>query len=277
MLALIDADILVYECAYRAQKAEQWSESEFTYTANLDDAKVDFEACLLSIEEAVGAADSILALTDSDRDANFRRHLFDPYKRPRGKAGNARPLVYAALRAWIRDTYNVKQKHGIEADDTIGILATADLDSLPPKDERIIVSIDKDLDTVPGKHFNWRNNDRGVYDVDPGYAYYWLMTQTLVGDSTDNYPGLKGVGPKTAQKILEKPSTKVYAWMDGKSPGYESAMWFEVVAAFEKRGFTAEDALVQARCARILQAEDWDFENDRVILWTPPEVIGADV
>lgn len=38
---------------------------------------------------------------------------------------------------------------------------------------------------------------------------------------------------------------------------------------YEFRCITEEDALVQARCARILHADDWDFEKSEVILWTP--------
>lgn len=276
MLVIIDADILVYEAAYRAQTAEEWSENEFTYTANLVDAQADFDASIKEIGQAVGATDMILCLTDSDRDANFRRHIFDPYKRSRGKAGNARPLVYKALRAWIRETYNVKQKHGIEADDTIGILATADLPSLPPKSHRVMASVDKDLDTVPGLHYNWRKPEDGVYSVGRNEAFYNLMIQTLCGDSTDNYPGLKGVGPKTAEKILTLDEEKRRAGTaDELLLQFEVEMWEAVVDAYEKKGQTLEDALVQARCARILQAEDWDFENEEVILWTPPEMHNA--
>jgi DNA polymerase-1 len=42
-----------------------------------------------------------------------------------------------------------------------------------------------------------------------------------------------------------------------------------VVDAYLKAGLTEEDALMNARMARILRAEDWDFENNEVKLWTP--------
>jgi len=41
------------------------------------------------------------------------------------------------------------------------------------------------------------------------------------------------------------------------------------VAAFESRGLTEEDALIQARVARILRADDYDFKESQPILWSP--------
>jgi DNA polymerase-1 len=43
-----------------------------------------------------------------------------------------------------------------------------------------------------------------------------------------------------------------------------------VVAAFESKGLTEEDALVQARVARICRASDYDFKTKEVKLWNPP-------
>tara|TARA_R100000700_G_C3130555_1_gene115965 strand:- start:592 stop:885 length:294 start_codon:yes stop_codon:yes gene_type:complete len=82
-------------------------------------------------------------------------------------------------------------------------------------------------------------------------ANYMHLYQTLVGDATDNYKGCPGVGPKKATEILEEPT------------------WDSVVKAFEKAGLTEEDALVQARVARILRADDYNFHKEEVILWQP--------
>jgi DNA polymerase-1 len=45
--------------------------------------------------------------------------------------------------------------------------------------------------------------------------------------------------------------------------------WAAVVAAYEKAGLTEQDALTQARLARILRYSDWDNEKKEPILWTP--------
>ena len=81
----------------------------------------------------------------------------------------------------------------------------------------------------------------------------WFYTQVLTGDSTDNYPGCPGIGPKKAADILNK-----------------ELSWTSVVNAYLKAGLTEEDALLQARMARILQASDWNSKQQEPILWTPP-------
>ena len=74
-----------------------------------------------------------------------------------------------------------------------------------------------------------------------------------MGDTTDGFSGLKGCGPMTAKKLLEK----------------NGATWKTVVDAYEAKGFTADDALMTARLARILQHGDYDFDTNEVTLWNP--------
>ena len=81
----------------------------------------------------------------------------------------------------------------------------------------------------------------------------WHLVQSLAGDQTDGYAGLSGVGVKRATTLFE-------------SKGYS---WKTVVEAFEEKGFTEEDALINARLARILTVDDYDFKYKRPIPWTP--------
>ena len=46
-------------------------------------------------------------------------------------------------------------------------------------------------------------------------------------------------------------------------------MWQSVIDAYKSKGYTEEDALRNARMARILRAEDYDFKNKEVKLWKP--------
>lgn len=75
--------------------------------------------------------------------------------------------------------------------------------------------------------------------------------QTMIGDTADNYKGCPGIGIKTAEKLFNK----------------YGATWDTVVKSFKNAGCTEEDALVQARVARILRDED--FKDGKVKLWTP--------
>jgi 5'-3' exonuclease len=67
-------------------------------------------------------------------------------------------------------------------------------------EDSIIISIDKDLDQIPGLKYNWVK-DVG-YNITPEQGYYNLCMQIMSGDSTDNIPGLPGIGPGKAAKAL---------------------------------------------------------------------------
>jgi DNA polymerase-1 len=94
-------------------------------------------------------------------------------------------------------------------------------------------------------------------DHHEGEADYWHMFQTLTGDAVDGYKGCPGMGPVGAQKLLS----------DGMA--MEDGMWPMVVKAYEKKNLTEEDALRNARLARILRWDDWDRKKKEPILWTP--------
>jgi DNA polymerase-1 len=84
------------------------------------------------------------------------------------------------------------------------------------------------------------------------------MQQVITGDATDGYPGCPGVGPKSKfVAALHEETTAL-------------GMWAHVISAYETKGLTAKDAVLQARMARILRAEDWDFQKKAPRLWCPP-------
>jgi len=83
-----------------------------------------------------------------------------------------------------------------EADDAIGIRAYS-----MGEEDYIICSIDKDLDNLRGKHYNFVKNE--AYYVTEEQAIKNFYRQLLTGDRVDNIPGLSGIGPKKAEKILE--------------------------------------------------------------------------
>ena len=245
--ALIDADVLLHRAASAAIKEFEWEPGEFTTRASLKDAIGAFEVQVEEIEEAVGFSNAIFALSDPTS-VYFRHALWPDYKGSR--VNKRKPLGFKALRGWLTDTRRCLWKKGLEGDDVLGILATH---PTMIEGNKIVVSIDKDLRTVPCRLFDGKEE----YPVTEREANYNHMMQTLTGDSTDCYPGLPGAGPKKAEKIL----------------GYTAKdnWWWFMVRAFEERGLTEEDALIQARLARILRAEDYDLTKKRVKLWEPPK------
>jgi DNA polymerase-1 len=89
------------------------------------------------------------------------------------------------------------------------------------------------------------------------------------------------VGLETAAKIIEQGILKVpyeHTLKRGPRKGetemrYEETetddLWAAVVSHYEAAGLTEEDALVQARVARILHRSDYDMDKKEPILWTP--------
>ena len=85
----------------------------------------------------------------------------------------------------------------LEADDIVSMLQD---------DDTYILSKDKDLKQIPGYHYNFETNKTVL--ITPEEAIRFLATQLLTGDSTDNIMGIKGCGPKTAEKILKDVTDK---------------------------------------------------------------------
>jgi DNA polymerase-1 len=93
-------------------------------------------------------------------------------------------------------------------------------------------------------------------------AYH--MEQTLTGDAVDGYKGCPGVGPANAARIIG------YALVGTPEEKQRWTMWAGVLRAFEAKKLTLEDALVQARVARICRHTDYDYQRKEVKLWEPP-------
>lgn len=241
---LIDGDILIYTAAAAAQETFDFGDGPIVH------AKMDLAGALARV---AGDLKHLVDTLEADRaimclSANgwiFRKDIAASYKSNR-KA--AKPVLYSALRAEVVRTMETFERPKLEGDDVMGILATG-TKRIPGT--KIIVSIDKDMEQIPGLLFN-PNKDTAPRIVTPEAGARYHLYQTLIGDTTDGYPGCPGIGPVKANAILDK-----------------EASWAAVVATFEAKGLTGEDALVQARLAKILQHKDYNFRTREPILWTP--------
>ena len=238
---LIDGDILTYRTCWAVQNEVDWGDGVITTATNLEELETQTQNTLRYWQEKLNVSRFMICFSDKSS-KYFRHKILEEYKGNR-KAGK-KPLGYNFLVEHIKEVYNTFTLPNCEADDALGILATDGMFA-----RNIIVSIDKDMLTIPCEYFNM---DTEVTEtVTETLANYMHLYQTLVGDSTDNYKGCPGVGPKKATEILQDPT------------------WDAVVKAFEKAGLTEDDALVQARVARILRADDYNFNKEEVILWQP--------
>lgn len=242
LTALIDADILAYQAAASCETPIRWDDDLWTLHAFEDEAEASFDNMMNTIIKATEADDYILAFSDSE---NWRKAVLPTYKANRSEV--RKPMLLKHLRQYAKDNYSCFIRPTLEGDDVLGILATS---AKPVKGDKIVCSIDKDFKTIPGRHYNFRSQT--FFEITQEEADYWHLTQTLTGDATDGYSGCPGIGAVTAQKLLTQDTS-----------------WATVVKAYEKAGLCEEEALVQARVARICRAEDYDFKKKKVKLWNP--------
>tara|TARA_B110000503_G_scaffold38093_1_gene62501 strand:- start:12212 stop:12925 length:714 start_codon:yes stop_codon:yes gene_type:complete len=232
---LIDGDIIAYKAATSAETPVNWGDGLWTLHCYEDDVKARIDEQIAKLMEAP-VEDHIIGLTDT---TNYRKTIAPYYKLNRKKI--RKPMLLGWAREYMVENYNTTIWKGLEADDILGILGSQSRDN-------IIWSADKDLLTIPALHWI----DGGVVEISKETADYNFFLQTLVGDTTDNYKGCPQVGAVTAKKILEKDCT-----------------WQAVRDAFQSKGLSEEEALENARLARILRDGEYNMETGEVKLWSP--------
>ena len=239
---LFDGDIILYHAAAANEVALEVEPDYWTW--HCDTKKVK-EAVTESIDyymDLLEADDFIFCLSDDS--SNFRKDVLPTYKMHRKKV--KRPLGLKPAREWVQDRYKAIIWPSLEADDLVGILSTEPQET----EQRIIVSGDKDLKTIPG--WFYRDAKTGLVKISEEEADYFHLLQTITGDSTDGYSGIPGAGPAAAKKALDK-----------------DCSWSTVASMYKAKSLTKEYALSQARCARILRWTDYDHVNRKPILWRP--------
>ena len=181
--ALIDGDIIVYRVGFAAEK-----DGEVDTLANtLHSVKVSVN----SISEKCRARNVRVFLSGR---TNFRDEVATTaeYK---GTRPDRKPYWYREIQEYLQRKYGAVVSEGIEADDLMAIEAQKD------PDHNVICTLDKDLDCVPGWHFDWVKEN--LYWVDETEALRNFYKQMVTGDRIDNIVGLYRKGEKYAQKLLD--------------------------------------------------------------------------
>lgn len=171
--------------------------------------------------------------------ATFQKRLEDPLDA-------RRPEHLPAVGAYLKSKWGAESEEGLEADDMIGI-------AMGECDRGIIVTTDKDLNTIPGPHCNLSTRVR--FDVSPEEALLNFYAQCLSGDKTDTIPGLYGYGEATAKKALKGCVKPKDLWAEVKRLWALSHPDLSVVQATTK-------AMNSAACVFIMQ--------ERGKEWHPP-------
>lgn len=141
---------------------------------------------------------------------NFRHELYAPYKAQRPAMPEDLAVQIDPLREAVQLLgLNLTVSQGCEADDCIASLAAAHHETRPV----VIVASDKDLkQCLTPNVYLWdpagkaeKLTSEADFVAENGIApSQWPDLQALMGDSSDNIPGLPGVGPKTAIKIIQE-------------------------------------------------------------------------
>ena len=245
MKALIDADYTVYKSCAGAEEDIDWGDDVITVVSRFSEALRNVERDLTKIKNEFmwDVPELILFFSDSE---NFRKKIYPDYK---GHRNRKKPCGYRKVITELSNRYEVIKLPTLEADDALGIYATANPGN-------IVCSPDKDLRQIPGKLYDMKE----LTTIDPIEGAKWHLIQTLAGDQTDGYSGVPGIGIKRAVALFEE-------------HGYT---WKTVVKAFEDKDLTEDDALMNARLARILTCTDYDPIQHTVIPWTPTADYRAD-
>lgn len=237
---LIDGDILAYTIASNSEQPINWGNDLWTLHTDFNECKDKIKSYLKNVTNTFSAKKVYIFLSDTN---NFRKQIYPAYKLHR--THKRKPTCLYQIKRYLFEEHDAISEPRLEADDLMGIFAT----DPSIKGNKIIISIDKDLKTIPG---NISMDLESVEKITKKKAVYNHAFQTLCGDSVDNFPGAPGIGPVKAAQIL-----------DAKN------IWKAVVEAFIKVKLTEKDALLQARLAYILQHGDYNFKSKKIRMWRP--------
>ena len=180
-LVLVDADSIYFRAACISNKKND-------IRSSIDHTMSEIEAtCMMGkLQVAVKGK------------GNFRKDLYPEYKANRKELDDKLKKALSYGHAHMTSKWDAIEAHGMEADDLVAIWAYEARELEMPY---FVVGIDKDLLQIPGNHYNFNKQEHMFVDDDA--ADLNLNLQCLIGDNSDNIPGIKGIGKVKAAKILD--------------------------------------------------------------------------
>ena len=231
--ALIDGDIIIYQAGFASDQRQYVITdlddahkvvAAFPYKKDADAFVAAHPAKSLSIEKKIESEpleyclNSVNKMLESIRDtvkadkvrvfltpsSVFRHEVDSEYKGNRD--ASHKPTWHKEIKEHLITHWNAEIVEGIEADDCIGIVANL-LDSGSESEYRpVMCSLDKDLLTIPGEHYNWRQGVTKLVTADEALLNFWK--QMLMGDSADNIKGIPKIGKVKSERMLRGLSEK---------------------------------------------------------------------
>lgn len=242
MLVLIDGDIIRYSVGFAAEGEP------------LENCLHSVKLMIQKIVQQTGADEYEIFLTGK---GNYREEIatIKPYKGNRDSSH--KPTFFNEITEYLLTQHNATVVNGKEADDAMGYTQYSVWQSEVSDQETCIASIDKDMDMIPGLHYNWRKDK--VYFIKEEDADRNFYRQLLTGDSTDNITGVPGIGPKRADKILQEPCLIGEDFIE--EPDEEEIYW-RILEEYSKHYERPFEALMEN--ANLL----W-IQREEDVLWQP--------
>jgi hypothetical protein len=175
----------------------------------------------------------------------------------KGNRTAVKPYWLEEIRQYLIVNWNAIEISGKEADDAIATRA------FEASKSYVVCSPDKDLNQIPGKHWNYSKNVE--FEIDPDEAREFFWQQVLSGDTADNIKGCWKIGEGKATDLVAE-------WIGDQLSDEE--IWPLVVEVYDiskaKPGCPYPDLapdVVAVENARLV----W-MQTENLRLWTPPGV-----
>jgi DNA polymerase I len=239
-----------------------------------------------------------LAVVYDSKEPSFRKEIFPEYKANRSAPPDDLIPQFDRIEELIRcfEIFSFRQP-GVEADDLIATL-TRKWIAAAPANRVVVVTSDKDLMQLVGERVRiWDTMSNRIYGAPEVEEKFGVRPEqirdylALVGDSSDNIPGVPSIGPKTAADLLREHGTLeavLQAAAAGRIPGKkaEALREHEEDARMSAELATVHDALtmeldpaacryrfqVTDSCARLLAELDFHTLLKR---WAPDAALAA--
>jgi 5'-3' exonuclease len=195
-IALLDGDIFLYAiCFPKKQTQEEIELMGNQLDRSLDDVIDEINNYLIDTLISTNCRYYKGFLSGK----SFRKDIAT-IKEYKGNRTQEKPKYFSKVKQYLIEQWGFYQDNELryEADDLI-----ASWNKLYKQKEwyPVIITIDKDMDQVPGMHYNPRKKE--FYDISESQANYLLWNQVIIGDPTDSIKGIEGIGKVGASKILQ--------------------------------------------------------------------------
>lgn len=264
-IVLIDGSSLAYRAFYSIFNIERFKNRDGLHT----NALYSFNRMLDNILEQFEPTHILVAWDKSN--ITFRNELFKEYKAGRSKTPSELKEQMPYFRVLL-DGYGISHYEllNYEADDIIGTLAKLS----NPEDEVIVISGDKDLIQLADDHITVEITRKGVseleaftpetikeeYDLTPEQIVDFMG---MMGDPSDNIPGITRVGEKTALRLMHQ-----FGSLDGLYEGLDelkpSKMKENIINDKEQAYMSRDLAQIETNAPLEITLEDTAYKGKNV-------------